>query len=302
MVIGTAPAPAVKPQIQTRNIGFLFGWERSVISTAPYYSAVYAAVEREAVAHNRRIMFVSSSMVGRKPAVSWFRQNFDGLLISELTDAALVRTFAHERFPFVLVNCSAEEGIKVNSVVIDNTAAAFSAVQYLVGLGHKRIALIYEGVNGYDNPVYLERLKGYQLALTQNGIACDKCLVVREQISRHDIFRRESPELLRMLKRAKPRPTAIFACNDLIATEAIAALRGAGLAVPSDMSVVGFDDIEAARETLPPLTTMRVDTEKMGSTAVRRLLSLIGVEKASAPREIIIPTKLVIRESTRELG
>ncbi len=175
------------------------------------------------------------------------------------------------------------------TVRIDNVAAAAGAVEYLVGLGHARIAHI---AGPLPEVLSRDRLAGYRAALERAGIETDESLVVRGDYSTHAGYRAGAALLNR-----RRRPTAIFAANDEMAMGAIKAAREAGLAVPRELSVVGFDDIKMASAWDPALTTVAQPCADMGARAMNWLADLLAGE-ASANGEVVLDTRLVVRDST----
>ena len=160
---------------------------------------------------------------------------------------------------------------------------------HLVDLGHRRIATITGPLELLSSRA---RLDGFRGALERSGIAVD------EQLVRHGDFRvKAGYEQARSLLRLEDPPSAIFAGNDLSALGVLRAAREAGLRVPEDLSVVGFDDIPIAEWSTPSLTTVRQPLTEMAVMAVRTLLEGAG-SGASPMRRIELATDLIVREST----
>jgi len=177
--------------------------------------------------------------------------------------------------------------LPLDNLYVDNVAAARDAVAYLVGRGHRRIGMI-AGHGGPRQP----RVRGYRQALTEHGIEIDTRLILETEFVESGGY-----EATRALLWISPRPTAIFAANDLLAMGALVALRDAGLGVPDDVAVVGFDDIPVARLTGPPLTTVAQFPQQLGRRAAELLFErLAGLAPAGGRREEC-PYELVIRES-----
>lgn len=218
-------------------------------------------------------------------------QRADGLVVSGPRDddedlAALVR----DGFPIVLQGSRPD--LDAPSVDVDNRAGARGAVEHLIGLGHRRIGCITNAPLAYTAAA--ERLAGYRDALEAAGIAYDDGLVVEgffDAASGHAAM----AELL-----ARMGPTAVFVASDVVAVGALGGLRDAGLRVPTDVSVVGFDDIPLAEHFHPPLTTVRLPAFSLGETAGQLLLERIAGRPV--PSRTLLPTQLVIRESTAAVG
>ncbi|AFV00485.1 LacI family DNA-binding transcriptional regulator [Simiduia agarivorans] len=188
-----------------------------------------------------------------------------------------------------MVNACGCENTPYASVRIDNAGAAQAVMEYLIGQGHTRIGVI---AGKADNPHTIDRYKGYMQALEAAGIPFDKNLVVYG-----DFTLRSGVVAASHFARMKERPSAIFSMNDEMAIGAIQGLRTAGIRVPEDMSITGFDDIEFARYSDPALTTVAQPAEELGKTAFQSLLTLIeGRELQNS--EIVLPYEFVVRKST----
>jgi LacI family transcriptional regulator len=177
----------------------------------------------------------------------------------------------------------------IDTLSIDSVAAARTAVNYLIERGHRRIGMV-AGEAG--TPPREDRVLGYTEALREWGLLFDRMLVRGAGFNEAGGFNATS-ELLRLVE----RPTAIFAANDLMAMGAIAALGAAGLRVPEEMAVVGFDDIPAARLVAPPLTTIAQHPERLGARAAQLLLERLAGQGPPAGRHEAMPFDLVVRRS-----
>lgn len=178
--------------------------------------------------------------------------------------------------------------LPLDNVFVDDTAAARDAVTHLIARGHTRIGM----VAGHIGP-RSGRLRGYELALADHAIAPDPDL-----IRGGDQFVETSGYVgMRELLALPRRPTAVFAANDLIAMGALLALHEAGLRVPHDMAVLGFDDIPAAKLMNPPLTTVSQFQDSLGRRAAELLLERLSGRFSGAGRNIEMPYSLIVRES-----
>ncbi len=175
------------------------------------------------------------------------------------------------------------------SVHIDNIAAAKEATNYLISQGHKRIAMIF----GLESSLLTkDRELGYRAAMKQSKLPIDEGWVVEGELS--IVGARKAT---RHLMNHSNRPTAIFCANDEMAIGCLYEVKAAGLNVPDDVSIVGFDDIRYAEVMDPPLTTISQPAEEIGERVMYRLCRRIdsGNDTNSAPE--IVPHKLVIRQS-----
>lgn len=275
---------------RTETIGLVFCDETSYFLQNPFYSAVLAGIVSEANARGYALSFCSVSWrdyeAGELPKVMRERRA-DAFLFVGDQQQSLIGETRRAGFPLVLVDHRVH-GENFRCVVIDNIDGACQAVEHLVSLGHRRIGYVSGALK---SPSFSERLSGYRAAIRAHRADGDADLV---QVGAEGEAGYEC--MKRLLALPRP-PTAVFACNDVNAVQAMKALHEAGLRVPRDASVVGFDDSRIATDLWPALTTMRVDKHEMGRLAVRELLKALEGEP-DGEREIAVKTTLVVREST----
>ncbi len=195
-----------------------------------------------------------------------------------------------ENIPIVIIDRMPENiPVLIDSVLLDNAKGGYQATRHLIELGHRRIACI---TGPSDLTPSADRVTGYVEAMSEAGIKADDRLITRGD------FQYESgyAGALHLLDQPNP-PSAIFACNDLMAMGAIRAVVTKGKHVPDDVSIVGFDDVRLAAFTNPALTTVAQPKYDMGKLAANLLLERInGSQKA--PEHHIQSTYLVVRDST----
>ncbi|MGY1840148.1 MULTISPECIES: LacI family DNA-binding transcriptional regulator [unclassified Modestobacter] len=232
--------------------------------------------------------------LSQAPGNDWVQQLIAGgrrgaiVVTSRLTPADQ-RRLGRSRLPVVVIDPVDMPGQDVPSVGATNWAGGLAATEHLIELGHRRIAAI-----GGPEPFLCSRarLDGYRAALDRAGIAVDP------QLLRHGNFHHEGGyEQARLLLELPDRPTAVFAGSDEQAFGVMEAARQAGLSVPADLSVVGFDDLPMARWSSPPLTTVCQPLADMGRMAGRVLTELITGEELATQR-VELATHLVTRAST----
>lgn len=256
-----------------------------------FFSEVIRGIDQTAYRNGHHLL-VSSSHADRDELEAVLRAmhaRVDGLLV--MTPGLDARTLAENlppRLPLVLINTSLDEG-SFASVTVDNFGGAHSMVRHLLERGHRRIAII-QGTRGNHDAHH--RLRGYRAALDEAGIALDPALEIEGNFT-EAAGHAAIPRVLAL----EPRPTAIFASNDSMAIGALSALREAGLRVPRDLSVVGFDDIPIARYMDPPLTSVHVAISELGGYATKRLLEVMEKAGKQEPSREVCDTTLVIRES-----
>lgn len=194
--------------------------------------------------------------------------------------------------PIVLLNCP-PGGLPFDSINVDNHGGAVAMVRHLAGLGHRRIAFIQGPPDNHDAR---ERLRGYRDAVRELGLEPDAKLEVSGDFS-EEAGCQAGETLLKL----KTRPGAVFAANDAMAIGCLHALRQAGVEVPEEIAVAGFDDVPIARFMSPPLTSVGVPIAELGALALERLLESVRQRGASgggrSPRHEELPPVLVVRGS-----
>jgi LacI family transcriptional regulator len=216
----------------------------------------------------------------------------DGLLLVMPTaDDGFLDVIERQQLSCALV-CFDARQLDMPAIVLENRAGARSAVEHLLGLGHRRIAFIAGTKRTGQSE---QRQRGYADALAAAGIAVDPALVVDGAFNQPGGFAAAE----RLLSLPEP-PSAIFAANDEMAFGAIDAAASRGLKVPDDVSIVGFDDIPTSSHVFPRLTTIRQPYEALAECAVREVVAMIEGRVPAAAR-IAFATELVVRDSTAAL-
>jgi LacI family transcriptional regulator len=182
--------------------------------------------------------------------------------------------------------------VEVDAVLTDHQQGGFLATRHLIELGHERIACI-AGPSTISPSA--ERITGYRKALEQAGLPWDEKLILRG-----DYHAQSGLEITHSFLKMNPRPTAIFALNDLMALGALRAAAEAGFSVPKDLAVVGYDDLEIARFTNPPLTTIAQPKKAIGAQAVNLLVDRM-TRKNQPNSRVVLPPELIVRRSTQHV-
>ncbi|HVT18257.1 MAG TPA: LacI family DNA-binding transcriptional regulator [Thermoanaerobaculia bacterium] len=259
-----------------------------------FFSEVIRGIDLTARSSGYHLLVSSSH--GRKGEMEamlrTMRGRVDGLiLMSPDIEAHTLEANLSPGLPIVLLNCLVD-GTSFDSINIDNHGGAFAMVRHLIGLGHRRIAMIRGAANNHDA---LERLRGYRDALRELGVERADELEIDGDFTEEAGYR-AGKQILDLPR----RPSAIFAANDSMAIGCLFALREAGVRVPHDMALAGFDDIPIARFTLPPLTSVRVSIAALGARAMERLLHAVTMKNQHQRRHETLPTALVVRGSCHE--
>jgi LacI family transcriptional regulator len=255
---------------------------------------VSGAVRAAAVAGHEVLIYsmVSQANAPDTGVLQLLQQFTDGVIAVLPYQYDFVQSLMAAGFPVITIDHH-HDHTEWPSVTADSYGGARSAMQHLAELGHRRIAFITGNEElgsararhrAYDDAVAIHRLDR-DAALVQKG----------------DFSNRGGGDAMQRLLRLKQRPTAVFAANDQSAFGAISALQSQGLHIPQDMSVVGFDDVPAASQLHPSLTTVRQPIAEMGRAAVNSLLGLVAGLEVATP-QITLPTELMIRQSTARLG
>ncbi|HTZ11454.1 MAG TPA: LacI family DNA-binding transcriptional regulator [Candidatus Margulisiibacteriota bacterium] len=185
------------------------------------------------------------------------------------------------------------EDLDVTCLAIDNAGGAEAAVNYLIGLGHKKIAHI---TGDLVTQAAAWRFEGYKRALSKNNIALKDRYIFKTDYSRGQA-RTAAEELLKMTD----PPTAVFVASDSMALEVMTVARELGKNIPKDLSIVGFDDNPSGLYGPVALTTVRQPLIKMAEDAVKELNNLMTQKKKAKPKKVLLPTELVIRDSSLAL-
>ncbi len=197
----------------------------------------------------------------------------------------------HRRRLPIVIGCEiiSPELSNFPSVHIDNVAAAREATNYLLARGHERIAMIYGQASSL---LTKDREFGYRAAMHDAGLDIEDGWVIAGDLTLKGAIR-----ATRKLLNHEHRPTAIFCANDEMAMGCLHEIKSVGLAVPEDISVIGFDDIRYAEVTDPPLTTISQPAEEIGERVMYRLCREIEDGQTGAKQPELVPHRLIVRQS-----
>ncbi len=275
---------------RTRILGLVIPMGVSALFADPYFPILIQGVSAACNAHDHSVMLWLAEPDYERRMISKILHNglVDGVIVaSMLLGDSLMRSLVASNMPFVLVGRHPTNS-RINSVDVDNVASAKQMVEHLFDSGYRRVATIAgpsKMIAGVD------RLQGYTLALQHRGIATDPKLICISDFS-------ENGGYVTMQALMAQKPDAVFAASDAMAVGALRAVREAGLRVPYDVAIAGFDDMPFAERTDPPLTTVRQPIHQAGYKAAETLINLI-VDPGSQPSHTVLPTEIIIRASTR---
>jgi len=266
----------------------------------PFISEVISAVEQVAAQHDYSIILTNSGgdLDREMRAVrSLVERAIDGVLvIAAMSGGAPSPYFSEREIPIVLIN-NHHPGNFVHSIGVANFDGAQLITQHLIELGHRRIGYIGNKFGGQADK---DRNGGYRAAFKKAHVRYPSEFVIHSESSLDGGYRG-----MKQLLDLPTQPTAVFCYDDITALGAYKAIRVAGLQVSTDISVAGFDDLFFSSYLEPSLTTIRQPMREMGERAMKLLLNLVAPsqsEKKLTNTQIVIPGKLMIRESTSALS
>lgn len=259
----------------------------------PFYSAVARGAEEEANRHGYSLILCNTGEDPQRELhyLGMLRdKQVDGIIFGPTSDnVEHIRELARLT-PLVQVD-RALPGLDLPTVLVDNEGGACEAVRLLLGRGHQRIGLLT-----WDVPItsMAQRQAGYERALREAGLVPDPRLVAKAPPFQAPLTCETAEGLL---ARA-PRPTALFALNNQLGMGALQAIRKAGLRMPQDVALVIFDDLDFFALATPSITAVSQPAFALGECAMQYLIAQIEKPGGPRPRVAILPTELVLREST----
>lgn len=274
------------------NLGFILT-DDHFSRAEPFYTKIFLGTEFESRKHQYYILLTTIPRTFHVDSdlPRFLRdRNVDGVLLAGHVPTALSKYLLKLKMPHVFIDFSPSHK-QGNVVMMDNLLGATLAVRHLIELGHRRIAFIGGDLT---HPSIIKRLEGYKQALLESQLSIEDDLIDGvESNTAPDNGARATEKLIAR----GAQFTALFAANDAMAIGAMQCLQKHGRQIPAEVSIVGFDDIEAGAHTQPTLTTIRVDKEELGAVALRRLMEMIETKK-ELPGKVFTPVELVVRQST----
>jgi DNA-binding LacI/PurR family transcriptional regulator len=263
----------------------------------PFIARVVQGIESTALDEGYSVILASSNSEPERElaAVEMLRsKRVDGVIVTSSRVGDLYQEHLERlQVPVVLINSRGGQSRRYTySISVDNLRGAYLATEHLVQLGHQRIGYVSgAAIHGDDR----QRLAGYSQALIAAGIVADPAWVV-PGTGRY----RDGERALAVLEDLPDPPTAVFCYNDMTAIGLLCAARNAGISVPRDLALVGFDDIPFASYVQPSLTTIAQPMLDMGRRAMVMVLGLLEDRKSGTPRisDIVVQGKLVVRQSS----
>jgi len=271
---------------RTHVLGLVIPTGVASVFTDPYIPTLIRGISTTCQEHDYSVMlWLAEAEYERRTVIQVLQNGFiDGIIVSSMPiNEKMIEALMASPLPFILVGRSPQHP-ELNFVDVENQAGARQAVHHLLGLGRRRIACLSGPLNTI---VGIDRHTGYRDALSAYGIPVDPALIREGDFSEEDGYR-----LTRCL--LPHQPDAIFAASDAMALGALRLLHEMGISIPQQIAVVGFDDMPFAARSQPPLTTIRQPIQQTGALAAENLIKCI---EDSQPRQIVLPTELIIRTS-----
>ncbi len=279
---------------RTGNIGFLLT-DDHFLRTEPFYTRIFLGTEFQARSDEYYILLttIPTDYKEDDPLPRFIlEQNVDGIIIAGKIPSFLIERLDDYKIPLVFVDYLPNNG-KYPTIQIDNFNGGTIATQHLIDLGHRNIGFIAGDIN---HPSISTRFRAFKNALEVNNIEySDKNYVVDESYPARQDGYQAAQRLL-----SDNNVTAIFAANDALAIGAMQYCKDEGISIPGDLSIIGFDDVEADLLLDPPLSTIRVPKIEMGAEAMQLLANIISKNNITSKR-ILVPVELIVRESTSQM-
>jgi len=284
---GTYVADLKTQKPRTRTVGYFLDHRIAGGLSSPYYSMIFNALEKQTARKGYALVYFTETSGSTLRSVLG---KLDGVIASSFLRVENLIQEIKAIVPVVVIDNSVADKT-IPSVIIDNFSAQVESVDYLCGLGHRRLGFM---IGQEDSDVGKNRYEGYKSGLIKHGVEIDPALVFRGDYT-FDSGISGADYLLSL----SDKPTAIICANDSMALGAINKLQQKGIKVPRGMSVVGFDDIDIARQITPPLTTVSVPVNDIAARAFAMLENLIE-GRTLENRHVALDAHLIARDTSRE--
>lgn len=266
----------------------------------PFYSAIVDGIEEVSARAGYTILLACSSYdkIKLENELNKLMNYVDGIILcTNMADEAKIREIKKKHIPVVAIDIKIENSI-VPSVEVDNYKAIYSAIEYLIKMGHENIYFLSEPLN--LGSIVDDRQKGYVNCLREHNIKIDASKIVLDE--RLEIKKTAMGyEIMKNILKTIEPPAAVFGTSDLIIIGAMKAVLENNFSIPDDISFFGCDNVFLSEYTNPPLTTIKYNEKEMGKKGMELLISLISGESINNKR-IIIDTTIIERNSVKKLN
>jgi LacI family transcriptional regulator len=276
---------------KTGNIGFILTDDHFSL-VEPFYTKIFLGTEVEARKYGYYIILTTVPNQFSKEHIPRFllERNVDGVIMAGRVPEKLIAYIRDMGLPVTLVDYYNRRQ-KTAAILIDNIEGAYQAVTHLIELGHKKIGFVGGDLS---HPSISDRLTGFKKAMEEHGLPIVPEWVITTE---RNTSVPSGYQAMNTLLKSGELPTAIFACNDAMAIGCLRRLKESGIRVPDQIALIGFDDIDAALQMEPRLSTIHVYKERMGALAMQQMASMLENGEQSTEK-VLVPVELVIREST----
>lgn len=275
---------------KTGNIGVIITNEHVQGPFNPFYIPTLEAIIEGAKQNGYGLYIMTDQDIETPTAKALIERQIDGVILISTVGDSVIERFYQQDIPVVLVN-HVTRYQNIPYIIFDEFDGAYQGIKHLLSNGHRRILFL----GGHlITRCYIRRYEAFIAALNEAGIAPDPHLILFGSWNYQTGYEMTK----NFLSSGKELPTVVFASNDMMGIGAYKALYEAGISVPGQIELMGFDDIEYSKLMIPSLSTVHVPKEQMGVKAVQVLKALME-GKEITEKEILLPTSLVIRESCR---
>ncbi len=290
-------APSLAARGLSRNrtyvIGLVIPYDPDYLFSDPFLLEIIRGIEACTNEHDYNLL-LSLARRAAEPRSAYSRMSrtgyMDGVITIETFEGdEAAKEFEERQLPRVSIGYR-KEPRAINSIHADDYRGAFEGITYLLKLGHRQIGIV-SGPPAFIGAIE-ERLGGAQAALAQYGLRLDSNMITYGDFTIESGYRAAEPLLT-----AQPRPTAIFAMNDRMASGVLRRAREYNLSIPADLSLVGFDDVPLSMLVEPSLTTIHQPGYELGQRATQKLFEILDHDLPSFD-PIVLPVELIIRGST----
>ncbi|MCK5738745.1 LacI family DNA-binding transcriptional regulator [bacterium] len=277
---------------KTGNIGFIVS-EEHFTRAEPFYTHIFLGSEFEAREHNVYILLttVRNEFNPKKNTPRFLLDNsVDGVIVAGRIPEGLCTQLGHYNLPLVYVDFLPHNG-QAQAILVDNFEGGRKAVNHLIECGCRDIVYVSGDIT---HPSMQNRFEGYQKALQENHLQISEKLI---SIAEPETTFLHGYNAMKSVLSRNQHFDGVFAANDAMALGCIRALKEANIQIPNDVAVIGFDDVAAASQSKPQLTTMRINKEEMGILALQVMMQMIKTGK-NPKMKYLAPTHLLQRQST----
>lgn len=280
----------------TGNIGFVLT-DDHFLKTEPFYTSIFLGTEFVTRGNDYYVLLATINRdFSDEDLLPRFilEKSVDGVIIAGKVNDVFISKLSHYDIPIVFVDFYPSQGDQ-NVIMIDNIKGGLIATQHLIDLGHKNIAFIGADLS---HPSINDRYIGYRKALESNKIRIDhERVILDEEYPDRSNGYSAAGKLLAKNKNI----TAIFTCNDAMAIGVIQYCTDKKINIPGDISLIGFDDVDADLLLNPPLTTVKVPKIEMGIEAMNLMVNLLSDKSPRSTKKILVPVELIVRSSTKRI-